>query len=616
MKKSKPDVTIIIPYYNHSRYFEQCLSSIQAQTYKNFTVIVIDDGSHELLKPKIDHVKGLDIRLLRHEINRGPAAARNTGIRACSTQLFVCVDADDTIDPSFLESVVPVILNDESIDCVFTDVRLFGADDRIVAYKVPSLNDILRSQLIPGAGTIMRRRLWERLGGYDEADILRHGREDWEFYIRAFSEGCKVAHVPKPLYNYRIVNKSLHVTCRLHDAEVAQYIYKKHQSLFDSTGLGKRFLSFGFYKAATSWYNHGFRRKAFKLAFKAWRLDPSNMRFKLLLRTGLPQVVIRHFGNGQLKRHFPLIGFPLHGEERYKPFFLIGSGRSGSTLFRRILTAHSQLHIPPENFALVSSIQKFKQYCKTMVWEDLVHLILSLFEFHHEFYTFKISLRPLVHRLIETPHDRRNLAFILDSLYRYHAEKHGISMNRWGDKTPLVTYEPGMLEQLLKIFPDAQFIHLVRDGCDVIASTLRYGFFTDLTTAANRWVRVVQNARQFTEAHPQCCMVVRYEDLVCNPEKVIKAVCRFLKVEFEPQMIHSENLANEMGDVPVLHEHIEVSKPINVSNIGMGRKEFTKEEKELLQAIIGKELAHFGYPPSTEKVSYTHFTTSMNVNYE
>jgi len=64
-------------------------------------------------------------------------------------------------------------------------------------------------------------------------------------------------------------------------------------------------------------------------------------------------------------------------------------------------------------------------------------------------------------------------------------------------------------------------------------------------------------------------------------------------------MLLSENLAKGMGDVPVLIEHKEVTKPINASNIGTGRHDFSAQDKEKLQPIIGKELELFGYPPCT-----------------
>ena len=358
-------------------------------------------------------------------------------------------------------------------------------------------------------------------------------------------------------------------------------------------------MSFGYQKAAAAWHHHGARGTALKFAYKAWRLDASSLHLRQLVTTALPQWANDWISKGELRRHIPLLRYPLNGSERYRPFFVIGSGRSGSTLFRRILTAHSELHVPPENFELGTSIRKYEQFRGQMGWYDLVRFIMSLFEFHHEFYTFETTLRPLVNRFQDLPHNRRNLAYILDAFYRYHAERHGCSMVRWGDKTPLNTYEIETLELILKVFPDAQFIHLIRDGCDVVASSLRYGFFTDLTTAAQRWARVVENARRFTEAHPDRSLVVRYEDLVRHPEKTTRSICDFLGVDFEPPMLTSEGAAESLGDVPVLSEHKEVSAPINTANIGSGRLDFSQEDREELESIIGRELELFGYPPCT-----------------
>jgi len=445
---------------------------------------------------------------------------------------------------------------------------------------------------------MMRRRLWERLGGYDEADVLRRGREDWEFYIRAFTSGCRADHIAEPLYLYRIKNTSLSITCRLHDDTVAKYIYDKHRAFFDSAGEGRRFLSFGFAKSALAWNNHGFRGRSFPLALKAWQLDPSGDRLKLLIITMLPPFLARRLQRGEIRRFIPFWGHPLKGVERYKPFFIIGAGRSGTTLLRRILTAHSELHIPPENFELSTSIEKFRQY-RQLTWSDLVHLIMSLFEFHHEFYTFEVSLRPLVNQLLNIPKKKRNLAFILDSFYRYHSVKHGRSILRWGDKTPLNTLLPNALELILKVFPDAQFIHIVRNGNDVVSSALQHGFFTDITAAANRWVQTVQNARRFTHAHADKSIEIRYEDLVSQPEVTIQSVCLFLNVKYEPRMLTSEDLAMNMGDVPFLSEHREVTKPINTSNIGKASDYLSAQDKEILEAIIGRELELFGYPACT-----------------
>ena len=120
-------------------------------------------------------------------------------------------------------------------------------------------------------------------------------------------------------------------------------------------------------------------------------------------------------------------------------------------------------------------------------------------------------------------------------------------------------------------------------------------FFTNLSSAAERWVRVVKNARQFTEAHAAQSLLVRYEDLVRRPQQTVRSICEYLEVDFEPQMLDSEDLADNLGDVPVLIEHKAVTEPINTTYIGTGRRDFSIEDRRQLEMIIGSEQRRFWY---------------------
>jgi hypothetical protein len=152
---------------------------------------------------------------------------------------------------------------------------------------------------------------------------------------------------------------------------------------------------------------------------------------------------------------------------------------------------------------------------------------------------------------------------------------------------------------LRKVFPDAQFLHIYRDGCDVVQSFLSGGFVTDVRDASERWLHTIGQCRNFVRRHPEQCTEVRYEDLITQPEETVRRVCAFLGVEFEPPMISSEDSAKKLGDVAEWYWHGQVHDPINPANTGKGRVNLVASEREFVQQILGAKLEALGYPPAT-----------------
>jgi hypothetical protein len=259
-----------------------------------------------------------------------------------------------------------------------------------------------------------------------------------------------------------------------------------------------------------------------------------------------------------------------------------------------VLYAHPDLHVPPETFVLGYSIRLFRQN-RNLHWKDLVHLVLSTFEYYKAFDAFQIdSLRPLATRLVGLPRERRCLAAILDGFYRYHAEAAGRACVRWGDKTPDNTF---YLDRIQSVFPEAQYIHIVRDGCDVVYSFMNTGMFPSAAQAAEIWLKMVEHGRRFTRGHPGSCVEVRYEDFVSRPEETVRGLCDFLGVEFRSDMLESQEIADEMGDVSMLEHHRNVAAPITPASIGKGRKNPSNDQKKIVQKIIGPTLDELGYNP-------------------
>ena len=612
-------VTVVVPCYNQAHFLPECLESLVAQTFTAWEAIVVDDAS-----PDGDHIRevveSLDdsrIRLHVHGTNLGLGGARNTGIREATTELVLPVDADDRIASTCLQRMVARLDEDSALDCVYADVQLFGRLNEVLEFPGPPQGKkMLRAEdTIPGAGTMMRRGLWERLGGYDENGILRKGREDFEFWIRAFDAGCRAGRIRKPLYDYRILHSSMNISCRLQDDAIAKYIYEKHKKLFDDAGEAKGFLCFWTDKAATASYEQGMRKRAVQLALTSWRMAPSRARMKSVLRTMLPYSVNRAIAAGEIRRHIPFVGYPLRGRARHRPFFVIGARRSGDALLRGMLTSHSRLHVPPETFVLGPCILKFKRYGSKLNWPDLVAFTLAQFEFHPGFHLFRTELQPLAVRLSYVNKARRNLADLLDAFYRFHAESHDLEPLRWGDRTPLNSLDdattagreptvigagvPETLERLLDVFPDAQFLHVYRDGCDLVYSHLRGGLYSRLDEAAKRWLHVERQTRRFAQRHAAQSVDVRYEDLVSNPEGTLRGVCSFLGVDFEPEMLLG-GAGADAGEHDVPERVIDrSSNPGHPGHPGQGRRNFSESEKIELERLIGADLAELGYSPAT-----------------
>ena len=602
---TQPEVTLVVPCYNHSHYLLECLESIRAQTWTSWKVIVVDDFSpdHEALPPILEQLGDSRISLIRHERNRGLGASRNTGITAAESEFVYPLDADDKIEPDCLESLMSVITKEDDLDCIFGDVRLFGRVKGVITFPGPGPGKlVLRSEdTIPGAGTLLRKSFWERAGKYDEAEVLKHGREDFEFWIRAFSQGCTYRRVPKPLYLYRQSHSSMNITCRLEDHQVIGYLYEKHKDVFPSHQEAQEFLAGGFATSARAAAQRGLRSQALTMARKAWAITHSREMFDLALEQTLPPALVWRMRTGELRRRIPFLGLPKAGPQRHRPFFIVGVARSGNTLFRRVLTSHSGLHIPPEVFVLGDIFKKWETYNKSVAWPDLVYLILAQFELHHEYHTIDTWLGPIAGQLASVPHSQRNLATIINGFFRYHAQEAGKPQARWGDKTPLNSLYPETLEGIAQTFPDAQFLHIHRDGMDVVYSHLSGGFYREVEDAAVRWRDVIRNSLALTRKYPERSHTLSYEDLVSQPEATIRGVCEFLGVGYEPQMATSSEVNSAyLGDIPEWFWHEEAQKPISSRNVGKGRKNFTPEEKRLIQSIMGADLEALGYPPATD----------------
>ena len=230
----EPVVSVVIPCYDYGHYLPQAVESVLAQTYPDWELVVVDDGSPDdtaaVAQSLIAAHPGRRIRLLR-QANAGVSAARNAGIAAATGRYILPLDADDVIAPTMLELTVAVLEQNPGIAIASTDVSVFTDDDLPAqVLRLPDYDrDLLLRRLIMFYCSLYRREVWQTVGGYVED--MRAG-EDWDFWIACAEHGFTAQHIPQPLFGARNKDDGLHVEAAENDLAVRARIVANHPGMF------------------------------------------------------------------------------------------------------------------------------------------------------------------------------------------------------------------------------------------------------------------------------------------------------------------------------------------------------------------------------------------------
>ena len=280
-------------------------------------------------------------------------------------------------------------------------------------------------------------------------------------------------------------------------------------------------------------------------------------------------------------------------KQKYDPFFIIGSGRSGNTLLRSMLVRNSNISIPPENGSLCSMFIKYKAISH-MPWNIIVSEIIQEFKYGYRFSDWNINIGDIYKNALSLKGKDRTLASILSIFYENYIKYNNEGGYTWGDKTPPNSF---CLFEIERIFPNAKFIHIVRDGRDCVASFVKAGFFeSDYKKAAYRWNDALKNCINFSnKINKNKFYQVKYEDLVENTEAELINICDFLNVNYKKEMLDNKISTKKINDVTKRKHHKNLLKPINSSSIGKWKSEIDKDNLERVNSIIGKTLNELGY---------------------
>ncbi|HEY8426405.1 MAG TPA: glycosyltransferase family A protein [Limnochordales bacterium] len=235
----KPTVSVVIPCYKLADYLPETLESVLAQTRTDWEAVVVNDGSPDHTPDVVKAFQGkYGTERIRYveQPNRGLAEARNAGIRLARGSLILPLDADDLIEPTYLQETVEVLERFAEFGIVYTHYQAFGIERWEGLCSPWDPCRLIQENLLPSAA-LFRKTVWESVGGYDPA--MKEGYEDWELWVAAAEAGWWGACVPKKLYLYRRRPGSMITHSIRFDRQLKARIRSKHHRLLKRCQQGQ-----------------------------------------------------------------------------------------------------------------------------------------------------------------------------------------------------------------------------------------------------------------------------------------------------------------------------------------------------------------------------------------
>jgi glycosyltransferase involved in cell wall biosynthesis len=272
-----PKVSVVIPSYNSAHCVGDAIQSIIDQTYANWEVVVVDDGSADDTEAAVQRFRADPrIRYIRQE-NRGLPGARNAGARAATGDYLAFLDADDLLERRALELMVGAAISHNAQWCICNVVLRRNGVDEIVQTRLPddAFRHLLAHDFIARA-PFFRRDAFNAIGMYDE---LMLAREDWDINIRAMEHGLPFILEETPLYIYQVAPTGISRNSRKMLTYTERILNKHHRRLAAHDPQVRRILADSFWDLARRWlYQVRDYRRAFVCAAKSIMWDRSPVR--------------------------------------------------------------------------------------------------------------------------------------------------------------------------------------------------------------------------------------------------------------------------------------------------------------------------------------------------
>ena len=305
MNKEHPLVSVIIPTYNRANILSQAILSVISQSYQNWELIIVDDGSTDNTKNVVEEFTKSDKRIKYiYQENKGQPSAMNTGIKNSAGYFIAFLDDDDQWMSRKLEKQVDLFNKDKEIALVFTDAIIQGgklnskkSSDISKPYSGYVYKHLLRQNFITASSVMVKKEVLEKCGLFDESPIIKTTQmQDYDMWLRICKK-YKIGYIPEILVKYNYVNKINNLEKRIISYYAMLYILNKNledKKIFLNLTYINYFLKWRLFKLIFILKNHGlkiFIKKVFR--FYINRIDLLKQERAQRKAKNNPQLIIK-----------------------------------------------------------------------------------------------------------------------------------------------------------------------------------------------------------------------------------------------------------------------------------------------------------------------------------
>lgn len=210
--KVEAKLSIITPFYNGAKHFEQTYNCLMNQTMDEFEWIIVNDGSTRTEDVSaLEKLASTDVRIkVFHQENGGQSKAKNCGIAQAKTDVIVFIDADDLVEPFYLEILYQALLEHPNASWSYTDLVGFAGQEYVWCKRFSAGRMTFNNILVNAAA--FRKSAIESVGYFPE--VAKHYDEDWALYLRLLSVGMHPVHIPVVGFWYRKSETGMQQTVR------------------------------------------------------------------------------------------------------------------------------------------------------------------------------------------------------------------------------------------------------------------------------------------------------------------------------------------------------------------------------------------------------------------